>query len=58
MATQIGDLGNNTLVGIDGEANDLFGDAFVLPPSITGGNDTLTGGHSLLETCSTATPTT
>lgn len=45
MSNEVGDLGNNTLVGIDGESNVLYGDTdWTLPPTITGGNDSLTGG--------------
>jgi hypothetical protein len=42
--TKVGDLGNDTLVGVGGELNYLFGDTDTTLEGATGGNDTLTGG--------------
>jgi hypothetical protein len=47
MAILNGDFGNDRLVGVDGETNEIYGDApfpVLYPPGSTGGDDTLIGG--------------
>jgi len=44
MAKQVKLAGNDTLIGIDGQWNYLYGDATSLSGHAVGGNDTLTGG--------------
>ena len=41
MATQVGTFENDTLIGIDGEPNILWGDTDGTVFHFTGGNDTL-----------------
>jgi hypothetical protein len=44
MATIVGDFGNQTLVGIDGETNLIYGDPLAQGGNFEGGDDTLIGG--------------
>jgi len=44
MVTRVGDFGSNTLAGVRGEFNYLFGDSAGSYSGTTGGSDNLTGG--------------
>jgi hypothetical protein len=44
MVIRVGDFGNNTLAGVKGEFNYLYGDNDVSYSGATGGSDNLTGG--------------